>query len=161
MKLSHRMIVGLAAAGALALIGQAPAQADSGVQIGVLTCDESSGWGLVLGSSHDLHCTYQPTSGDMERYTGSIDKLGVDIGYRGAGILVWQVWSPAAQMKPGSLEGTYGGVQASAAVGGGVGANVLVGGSNNAFSLQPVSVEGQTGLNLAAGVGQITLHYAP
>jgi hypothetical protein len=154
--------MGLAAAGALAFAAQAPAHADnSGVKIGVLTCNESSGWGLILGSSHDLHCTFSPTAGDMERYEGTIDKVGVDIGYRGAGVLVWQVWSPTSNVKPGSLDGTYGGVQASAAVGGGVGANVLVGGSGQSFSLQPVSVEGETGLNVAGGVGQITLHYKP
>ena len=162
MKQINRLIRGIAAAGALSLAAQAPAQAaDPGVKVGVLTCNESSGWGLVLGSSHELKCTFSPSEGTLERYEGNIDKLGVDIGYKGAGVIVWQVWSPTSHLKPGSLDGAYGGVQASAAVGGGVGANVLVGGSDHAFSLQPVSVEGLTGLNLAGGVGQITLHYKP
>jgi hypothetical protein len=163
MKSVHRVLMGAAAvAGALALVAQTPALADDpGVKVGVLTCNEAGGWGLVLGSSHDLHCTFSPAAGEMERYEGTIDKVGVDIGYRGAGVIVWQVWSPTDKLKPGSLEGGYGGVQASASAGPGVGANVLVGGSGHAFSLQPVSVEGHTGLNLAAGVGQITLHYKP
>ena len=38
---------------------------------------------------------------------------------------------------------------ASATVGVGLGANVLVGGSGNSIALQPVSIEGTTGLNVA------------
>src|SRR6201999_1382871 len=98
-----------AAATALSLGAQAPAFADSGVQVGGLTCDESAGWGLVLASSHDLHCTYQSAAGDVERYEGTIDKLGVDIGYKAAGVMVWQVWAPSDHMRAGAVDGSYGG----------------------------------------------------
>jgi hypothetical protein len=41
----------------------------------------------------------------------------------------------------------------------GVGANVLIGGSNRTVTLQPVSFQGQSGLNVAAGVAGIDLRW--
>ena len=81
----------------------------------------------------------------------------MDIGYLNAAVMVWAVFAPTADLKPGSLAGDYAGVSGSATVGVGVGANVLVGGSNNSFSLQPVSIEGSTGLNVAAGIASMSL----
>jgi hypothetical protein len=95
----------------------------------------------------------------MERYNGDISKFGVDVGYQGSAVLLWDVIAPNTGMERGALSGHYGGVDASAAVGVGAGANVLVGGFNRSFTLQPVSIEGETGLNVAAGVGELTLHY--
>jgi hypothetical protein len=40
----------------------------------------------------------------------------------------------------------------------GLGANVLVGGSSQTVALQPLSVQGQIGLDIAAGVGSLDLH---
>ncbi|MGL5137733.1 MAG: DUF992 domain-containing protein, partial [Beijerinckiaceae bacterium] len=57
----------------------------------------------------------------------------------------------------GALAGDYVGAAAEATAGVGLGVNALVGGSDRAYSLQPISVEGQLGLNLAAGVAQMTL----
>jgi Protein of unknown function (DUF992) len=71
--------------------------------------------------------------------------------------LVWQVFAPTNVIGPGALAGGYGGVSAGAAVGVGLGANALAGGLNNSFALQPVSVEGQTGLNAFAGVAGLEL----
>jgi hypothetical protein len=161
MAISYRSILGAAAAATLALAASAPARADSGVRIGLLTCNEASGWGLVFGSSHEVRCTFSHDGRDVARYDGHINKFGVDVGYQSGGVLVWAVFAPTEGVRPGSLEGQYGGVTAGAAVGVGAGANVLVGGSDRTISLQPLSVEGMTGLNIAAGVGEITLHYVP
>jgi Protein of unknown function (DUF992) len=110
-----------------------PAQAD--VRVGVMTCDMDSGFGYVLGSSRDLHCTFVPAAGAAEHYAGTISKFGVDIGYVQNAVIVWTVVAPTVALPPGSLTGTYGGATASATIGVGVGANVLVGGSSDAISL--------------------------
>jgi len=148
----------LGTAGALVL--GTPAQAQSGVRIGTLSCNVAGGWGFVFGSSKALHCTLTPGPGHSEHYSGTISKFGVDIGYTNGGVLVWAVFAPSANVEPGALGGDYVGATGSATVGVGVGANVLVGGSGRSISLQPVSIEGNTGLNVAAGIGAITLQSA-
>ena len=136
-----------------------PAQAD--VRVGVMTCDMDSGFGYVLGSSRGLHCTFMPAAGAPEHYAGTISKFGVDIGYVQNAVIVWTVVAPTVALQPGSLAGSYGGVTASATVGVGIGANVLVGGSSDTISLQPVSLEGGTGLNVAGGFAAISLTFQP
>jgi hypothetical protein len=143
--------VGLAAALAT------PAAAQGGVNVGNLSCNVSSGWGFVFGSSRALNCTFAGGGGRYEYYVGSISKFGVDIGYTQGGVLVWTVIAPTANLAPGSLAGSYAGGTASATVGVGIGANALIGGSNNTIALQPLSIEGNRGLNVAAGIGAITL----
>ena len=91
-----------------------------------------------------------------EPYSGTIKKFGVDIGFTKEGHIVWLVFSPG-QVNSGALGGDYAGVTAAAAAGLGLGANVLLGGSNKQISLQPVSVEGGVGLNVAAGVAEVAL----
>ena len=137
-----------------------PAQAHD-VRVGVMTCDMASGFGYVLGSSRDLQCTFVPASGPAEHYAGTISKFGVDIGYVQNAVMVWTVVAPTVALPPGSLTGTYGGATASVAVGVGVGANVLVGGSSETISLQPVSIEGGTGLNVAGGFASMSLSFQP
>jgi uncharacterized protein DUF992 len=129
-----------------------------GVQIGTLTCHEASGWGVIIGSSRHLRCDFEGASG-VEHYTGNITRIGVDVGYQGASRLVWAVFAPSSDMHSGALSGSYGGVTASAAVGVGAGANALVGGLDRSVTLQPLSVEGKTGLEVAAGIGGMTLHH--
>ena len=135
--------------------------AQGGVRVGTLTCNVASGWGFVFGSSKALHCTFAPAAGHAEFYAGAINKFGVDIGYTQGGVLIWAVFAPTANLGPGALNGNYVGATGSATVGVGAGANVLIGGSNNTISLQPVSVEGNTGLNVAAGVAALTLTHQP
>jgi hypothetical protein len=147
------------AIGALACGGQADAQGS--VQVGTLTCNVAGGWGFVFGSSKGVRCTFARAGGGPEHYAGSINKFGVDIGYTQGGILVWGVFAPSANLAPGALSGNYIGATGSATVGVGAGANVLVGGSNRTISLQPVSIEGNTGLNVAAGIGAMSLRYQP
>jgi len=145
-------------------ISQAPAPLTvpaTTVKSGFLTCDEASGWGFVVVSTRDLKCTYTSASGTAERYIGHIDKAGVDLGYVAGGIVVWGVLAPTTELGKGALVGTYYGVTGGATIAGGGNANVLVGGSRNSISLQPLSLEGLTGLNVAAGVTQIVLQTAP
>lgn len=145
------VLVGLAA---LPLIGEAK----EGVKVGTLKCNEASGWGLVFGSSRDLKCIFSPAGkGKPTRYTGKIKKYGVDIGYQQHAVILWAVVSTVEKAKPADLAGTYGGVTAEAAWAGGLGANVLVGGFKKAYALQPVSIEGLTGANVAAGLLEVEL----
>lgn len=128
----------------------------SGVNAGSLTCTVSGGVGFVFGSSKELTCLFSRSNGVAERYTGTIKKFGLDVGFTKEAQIVWLVFAPGS-LSSGALAGVYAGATASAAAGAGVGANVLVGGSNNQVSLQPVSVEGSVGLNVAAGIAEVEL----
>src|SRR5277367_1256427 len=156
-KTLSRLTGALALAAATAVAFGAPAKAD-GVKVGVLNCHESSGWGFIFGSSKGLHCIYHH-GGYSERYNGDVSKFGVDIGYTSGAVIVWDVLAPNAGPERGALAGDYVGVQASASVGPGVGANALVGGFRRSFTLQPVSIQGEEGLNVAAGIGSMSLHF--
>ena len=162
MQKNLRLMIGAAALaiGAVAFAGSADA-APHGVKVGTLTCNVASGWGFVFGSSKDLHCTFRPSSRSSEHYTGSVSKFGVDIGYTEGGVLVWAVFAPSSDVRAGALQGDYAGATASATVGVGVGANVLIGGLDKSIALQPLSVEGNRGLNVAAGIGAISLKASP
>ena len=158
-------VIGLALATASGAWAQAPAAAPSGggssmtVRAGYLTCHVASGWGFVFGSSRDVKCAYALQPGYTEYYTGSITKFGADIGYLSSGVIVWAVLAPTNNLGQGALTGHYAGATASAAVGVGAGANVLIGGFKNSIALQPISIEGQNGLNIAAGVAALALHF--
>ncbi len=154
-------LAAVAIAVAAGLSGQPAWSQAEGVKAGTLTCNVASGWGFVFGSTHDLTCTYEDSHGKLEHYTGHIDKFGVDIGYHAGGIVAWAVLAPTADFDTSAMVGTYVGVTGGAAVGVGGGANVLVGGSAKTISLQPLSVEGMTGFNVAAGIAQIVLAKAP
>jgi hypothetical protein len=131
------------------------------VQVGTLSCHVASGFGFIFGSSRTLECAFSPTSGPPEHYTGTINTFGVDIGYMRSAVIIWTVLAPTSTLGPGALAGTFAGVTASAAAGVGVGANLLVGGSGNTVSLQPLSISGGVGLNVAGGIGSITLAFQP
>lgn len=133
--------------------------AQSFAKAGMLSCDVSAGVGLLLVQKQSLRCVFTShAGGPPDRYLGTISEYGVALGEVAAGHLVWGVLSSVAGGVPkGALAGTYAGVGAEASVGAGVGANVLVGGSGRAFSLQPLSVEGQVGINVAAGITAVTL----
>jgi hypothetical protein len=137
-----------------------PAKAAVGVQAGVLTCNVASGTGFVFGSDRALSCTFSGDGNRIEHYTGTISKFGVDIGYTHAGVIMWAVLAPTHNPPRDALTGDYGGVTAGASVGVGGSANILVGGSGHEISLQPLSVEGQKGLNVAAGIAEIKLRPA-
>jgi hypothetical protein len=149
----------LAVAAAVALPIPAWAQANQ-TKVGTLSCDISGGIGLVITSKKDLTCMFTPSQpGPREVYVGSITKFGLDLGATACGEMVWAVYAPSTR-KFGALAGNYGGATAEATVGAGLGANVLVGGSDRTVALQPVSVQGQAGLNVAAGVADLRLRPA-
>jgi hypothetical protein len=155
----RRLISTLVGVSTVALSTAALAQNPGGVNVGSLQCHVSGGMGFVFGSSKDLDCLLIKPDGRADHYVGSINKYGVDIGFTKEASMVWLVFAPGAIGK-GALAGDYGGATASGTVGVGVGANVLVGGSSKQITLQPVSVEGSTGLNVAAGVASVTLRPA-
>lgn len=142
-------------------VASAAPASPAGVKVGSLTCNVSSGFGFIFGSSKSLKCTYAPGSGAGEHYTGTFSKYGLDIGFANSAVLVWGVVAPTSDVHAGALEGDYAGATAGATIGVGLGANVLIGGLDKSIALQPVSVQGNTGLNIAAGVGVITLKYDP
>jgi len=146
-------IVGLAAA---------PLQAQSSrIRVGGLTCNVAPGVGLIIGSNKSMSCTYQSVDGWSEHYSGNIIIIGADIGITDSKTIAWAVWAPVNQGGRGALAGGYAGATAEVTVAAGLGTNVLVGGFQNSFMLQPVSVSGQTGANVAAGVSGIQLTPAP
>jgi len=136
--------------------GTPQAAGRSGANVGSLTCNVAGGVGFIFGSSKDLSCLFIRTDGVGERYTGTIKKFGVDIGFTKEAQIVWLVFAPG-NIGPGALAGTYAGATASATVGVDAVANVLLGGSSKQITLQPVSVEGSVGLNVAAGIGEVEL----
>jgi hypothetical protein len=146
--------------GAAALVMTLPASAQqSRVQVGQLSCSVSSGVGLIVGSQRNVSCNFQPDNGPPEAYTGTMTKVGLDVGFTTGSAIIWTVFT-GTNRYVGMLSGTYTGAQAEATVGAGVGANALIGGSNRSVALQPLSVQGQTGLNVAAGIGSLELHLA-
>jgi hypothetical protein len=158
---TFRLTAGAAIAAAGIVLAGSASAAPHGVRVGELTCNVASGWGFVFGSSKDLRCTFHGNGRHYERYSGSISKFGVDIGYTQGGVLVWGVFAPTSDMHKGALEGDYVGASAQANIGVGVGANALIGGFDKSITLQPLSVEGSKGLNVAAGIGSISLKAVP
>ena len=146
----------------LALAAMAgPGAADNKIKSGMLDCDVSAGVGLIFTEKQTMNCKFTPLGGGpVDHYTGSIDEVGLSIGATEGGVLVWSVISAQQGVPAGALAGKYTGLSANASVGVGLGENVLIGGSNSAFMLQPTSYEGQVGLNVAAGVTTVTLNWA-
>jgi len=154
------MTAALVGAAAIAVAATIPADAQPRrVQIGTLACSISAGIGMVVASQRNVSCNFQPDGGPPEAYTGTMTRIGVDVGFTTGGAMVWGVFA-GTNRYAGMLAGTYAGATAEATVAAGLGANVLVGGSNRSVALQPLSVQGQVGLNVAAGVGALELHLA-
>jgi hypothetical protein len=154
-----------AAVAATALTGLAAsveAQDKKDVEAGMLRCHEASGWGLVFGSTRELKCTFSGAEKDAKPvgFNGTIKRYGVDIGYKGSAIILWAVATTSDKFTPGQIAGSYGGLTAEASWAAGLGANVLVGGTAKGIALQPVSVTGIAGANLAAGVVEVELTQA-
>lgn len=152
MKIAAISLITLSAA------GQASAEKPKSTKLGVLECTIEGGFGLLVGSSKKASCSFTHTDGTEELYTGKLSKLGLDIGISGESFMSWVVFTPLGnEFGSYALQGQYAGVSAGAAVGLGIGANALVGGSNEKFALQPLSVEGKTGLNIAVGLSSLRL----
>jgi Protein of unknown function (DUF992) len=148
----------LAGITAILLTSSADAQAPMNrVRVGVLECRGGASIGFVVGSVTNLGCVLRVEGFPEDRYIATIRKVGLDIGITQETALAWGVFAPVARLAPGDLTGTYAGAQGSASLGVGVGGNVLVGGSNNTIALQPLSVQGSVGVNIAAGLESLEL----
>jgi hypothetical protein len=142
----------------LALAGSfASANAQQRVQIGVLECEGGQNVGFVVGSSTSLACDFQGEGRRREGYIATVHRFGVDLGFTQQTHFSWAAYGPTSRVGRGGLAGSYGGVGANASVGVGFGGNFLLGGPANTYVLQPVSLQGQTGLNVAAGIADIEL----
>ena len=135
----------------------ATANALPAVRAGVLQCQGGQNVGFVVGSTTSLECVFQSEGRRPEPYLATLHRIGLDLGVTEQTRLTWAVNAPTGRVRPGDLAGNYGGVGANASVGVGGGGNFLVGGPQNSYALQPISVQGQTGLNVAAGVANIEL----
>jgi hypothetical protein len=143
------------------LMATAPTGAQANVEVGGLTCRSAGAVGYVVGAVLNFNCVFVPSAGGpAHRYVGVIHRIGVDLGFSQGVSMGWVVFAPTGSIHPGDLAGNYGGVQGNASVGVGVGANAMVGGSNNTFALQPVSAQAQAGLNVSAGLAGLELRSA-
>jgi hypothetical protein len=157
-----RTVFAAAAAMAAALtLLTAPVDAQpSRIELGTLTCSMSSSIGLIVGSQKNVNCIFRGRPGEPEEaYTGTMTTIGLDIGITTGGVIVWTVFADTNRFA-GMLAGKYAGATAEVSVAAGLGANVLVGGSHRTVALQPLSLQGQVGLDIAAGVGELDLHPA-
>jgi hypothetical protein len=151
-----------AAALTLVVASVAPAAAQR-VRAGVLTCDISAGMSFIVGSQKSVVCTFAPEPpGPQQVYSGSITKFGLDVGATGGGVMVWAVFTDSIA-PPGAafLAGDYFGASGQVTIAAGLGANVLIGGSNSTVALQPISVDTSVGLNFALGVAELHLRAGP
>jgi len=145
------------AAVAVSIVKPADAQPRR-IQVGTLTCSLSAGVGLIVRSQRNVRCQFKGQPGEPEEaYTGTMTRVGLDVGVTTGGAMIWAVFSDTNRYA-GMLTGTYTGASAEVSVAAGLGANVLVGGSNRTVALQPLSVQGERGLDIAAGIGQLELH---
>jgi hypothetical protein len=152
------ILAGIAPIALVASLASANAQQPiQRVQVGVLECRGGASVGFVVGSVTHLGCVLRVEGLPEDRYVATIRKVGLDLGITEETALAWGVYAPVARLGPGDLAGNYAGAQGSASVGVGVGGNVLVGGSDNSIALQPLSVQGQVGLNVAAGLESLEL----
>ena len=135
----------------------AQAQSPQTVQIGVLNCRGGASVGFIVGSVTNLGCILQSAGRPDQPYVATIRKVGIDLGITESTALSWAVFAPVERAGMGDLSGNYAGAQGSASFGVGLGANVLVGGSANAIALQPLSLQGSTGVNVAAGLESLEL----
>src|SRR5215470_10775621 len=153
---AHRLFLSAILLSALT-VPAAAQQQPAFTKAGALTCRTSASVGLLVGSRQRLSCVFRRDSGGEERYSGTIGRVGLDVGITAGGVLGWAVLARTRGLARGALAGTYVGASGDIALGIGAGANVLIGGSHRTVALQPVSVEGQIGVNLALGVARLTL----
>ena len=152
------LLAAVAATMLVAPVGGAHAQQPmQRVQVGILECRGGASIGFIVGSVTNLGCVLRVDGMPEDRYVATIRKVGLDLGITQESALAWGVFAPVARLGPGGLAGDYAGAQGSAAIGVGAGGNVLVGGSNNTIALQPLSLQGQVGLSVAAGLESLEL----
>jgi hypothetical protein len=144
----------------VAWAGPTAGQAPTWTQSGMLSCRLNPSIGFVVFGHQSMECRFVPSvAGPPQFYEGALNTVGIDIGVVGTGGLAWGVLAPTAGIPAGALAGTYVGASGDIAVGAGVGANLLVGGSNRSFALQPLSVEGSVALNVTLGLSSLQLRW--
>ena len=126
-------------------------------QVGTLVCNYGSNFGKIFGSRQAMACVFHKRNGDTESYSATFGRVGLDIGVTGPGRMGWTVLTKTTGVAPRALAGNYVGATGEASLGLGGGANVLVGGSNRTITLQPLSLDVQTGLNVAVGAARLAL----
>ena len=151
------VLAGIAATLLAAPLTAGAQQPETRVQVGVLECRGGASVGFIVGSVTHLGCVLRVEGMPEDRYIATIQKVGLDLGITQETALAWGVYAPVAQLGPGDLSGNYAGAQGSASLGIGAGGNALVGGSNNSIALQPLSLQGQVGVNIAAGLESLEL----
>ncbi|PPD43273.1 MAG: hypothetical protein CTY15_10360 [Methylocystis sp.] len=160
--MSSRFNLGRALGGAciLAMIASA---AHAGDRIGTLQCKLLGNDLSVLVENQQIDCNYRDDAEGAvpAHYTGTLTKVGPNITINGQGELAWGVVAATGKVGPGALAGTYMGPGVSAKIGVGGGGAMLVGGSDNTFSLQPFNVQAGSGLGWNAGVESLALTYVP
>ncbi len=147
----------IAVVGCVVLLWAGSASVAEADQIGVLECNVSPGIGLVVTSNQTLSCRFSRSYGPPEYYVGTITKFGLALGATGPGRLVWTVFSATPEPGRFALAGEFTGATAEVTLGAGLGANALIGGNAHSIALQPLSVNAQTGVNVAAGIGALRL----
>jgi hypothetical protein len=153
----RRFLFLAAAALATSIVGATAQQPIQRVQVGILECRGGASVGFIVGSVTNLGCVLRAEGMPEDRYIATIRKVGLDLGITQESALAWGVYAPVSRLGPGDLSGNYAGAQGSATLGVGVGGNVLVGGSANSIALQPLSVQGQVGVGIAAGLESLEL----
>lgn len=160
MQLKYVCMASAVAVAMMAGMAATPARAQSEFQVGSLTCRLGPNVGLIVGSRQRMRCRFVSASdGRIEHYLGSVTRFGLDLGVTVGGVMTWSVMARTRRIGRGVLAGRFVGASGNAAVGVGVGAKVLIGGSRGTTMLQPLSVSGRVGVNLAAGVTGLTLRY--
>lgn len=150
------------AAALVALSGPVAGQSPTWTQTGMLTCKLNPSIGFIIAGHQSMECRFVPSvPGPPQIYEGALNTVGIDIGVVGGGVMAWGVLAPTAGIPAGALAGTYVGASGDIAVGLGVGANVLVGGSGRSFALQPLSVQGSVALNVTLGLSSLQLRWVP
>ncbi|KPF99325.1 hypothetical protein IP86_09415 [Rhodopseudomonas sp. AAP120] len=153
--MSISRLFGVAAVALVATVASASAQ--ERLQVGVIECAGGPNVGYVVGSTTQLECVFKTDGRRPEPYVATVQRIGVDLGFTQNTGLAWAVYAPTRQVGRGDLAGSFGGVGANASFGVGFGGNLLIGGSGNAYALQPLSLQGQTGLNATAGIVDVQL----
>jgi hypothetical protein len=157
MSMLYRLIKPVLLLGLLLSTGSSTYAQGSSSRQGMLTCRTSASLGLIVGSTQRLACQFRANSGWTQNYVGRMNRIGLDIGITAGGVMAWAVLGSSNAIKPGALTGRFVGASGEISVGVGAGANILIGGTAQSVSLQPLSVEGQVGINLALGVAGLTL----
>jgi hypothetical protein len=163
--MTAKNLVKLASVAMIALLGPTLAfsqQQPPGVQVGMLSCNLAPSIGLIVAESQRMSCRFAPNGPyPPQTYHGVMNTVGLELGVTAAGVMAWGVFAPSQGTPAGALAGEYVGASSDIALGVGVGANVLFGGSNRTIALQPLSVEGQAGIDVSLGVSGLTLAFVP